>query len=161
MADFEQLVKNENALALVALSLSEYLKAPFILYLKGDLGAGKSTLVRHLLNAFGYTETVKSPSYSLIEPYFFNSFQIFHLDLYRLNDPEELEFIGLRDYCHDQSILLIEWPEKGGEAIPNADMICQISFTSDCHERSISWQSLTQTGEVCLHAIKSKFSHSS
>ncbi len=83
-----------------------------ILFLEGDLGSGKTTLTRFLLNALGWTGRVKSPTYTLIETYVFNAFKIYHLDLYRIHDPEELYFMGFGDLLQDKAIFLIEWPER-------------------------------------------------
>nr|VFK43813.1 MAG: tRNA threonylcarbamoyladenosine biosynthesis protein TsaE [Candidatus Kentron sp. TC]VFK44274.1 MAG: tRNA threonylcarbamoyladenosine biosynthesis protein TsaE [Candidatus Kentron sp. TC]VFK58479.1 MAG: tRNA threonylcarbamoyladenosine biosynthesis protein TsaE [Candidatus Kentron sp. TC] len=92
-----------------------------IIYLQGELGAGKTTLARGIARAFGITEPVKSPTYTLVESYRAPSLRIYHLDLYRLQDPEELEYIGIRDYFDEKALFLIEWPERGTSSIPSAD----------------------------------------
>lgn len=99
-----------------------------IVYLQGELGTGKTTLVRGLLRALGYAEAVRSPTYTLVEPYAVQDKQILHLDLYRLGDPEELEYIGLRDWLDGQTILLIEWPEHGGGVLPVADLQVELQY---------------------------------
>ncbi len=98
--------------------LASALPTPAIVYLQGDLGAGKTTLVRGLLRALGHVGAVKSPTYTLIEPYELAGRRILHCDLYRLTDPEELEFLGLRDELDDKSWWLIEWPECGYGWLP-------------------------------------------
>lgn len=98
-------------------------------YLHGDLGAGKSTLARGWLAGMGYAGRVKSPTYTLLEPYSLpNGRELAHLDLYRLADPEELEFLGLRELSDPEHWLLIEWPEKGAGHLPTADVDIRIAF---------------------------------
>nr|VFJ69012.1 MAG: tRNA threonylcarbamoyladenosine biosynthesis protein TsaE [Candidatus Kentron sp. FW] len=97
-----------------------------IIYLQGELGAGKTTMARGIVRAFGITEPVKSPTYTLVESYITPSICIYHLDLYRLQDPEELEYIGIRDYFDEKVLTLIEWPERGNSNIPPPDLIVSI-----------------------------------
>ena len=97
-----------------------------VVYLRGDLGAGKTTLVRGLLRAAGHGGPVRSPTYTLIEPYELSGCRVLHLDLYRLGDPEELEFIGLRDELGASCLILVEWPDRGRGAMPDADLVVQI-----------------------------------
>jgi len=110
----------------VGQKIAEQCKIPSIVYLQGDLGAGKTTLVQGISQFFDYKGVVSSPTYNLIHEYPTSNVAIAHLDLYRLNDAEELEMLGLSDLLHESSLLLIEWPEKGGDRLPKADYMIDI-----------------------------------
>ena len=109
-----------------------------LIFLQGDLGAGKTTLVRGFLRAAGYNGVVKSPTYTLVEEYTIGTRKIFHFDLYRVVDPEELEWIGIRDYFDQESICFIEWPDKGKGILPEPDSV--ITLTPHGEGRSLTME---------------------
>jgi tRNA threonylcarbamoyladenosine biosynthesis protein TsaE len=120
-------------------------------YLEGDLGAGKTTLTRGILRAYGYQGAVKSPTYTLIEPYELGDQRIYHLDLYRLGDPEELEFIGGRDVLDDDALCLVEWPSRGEGWLPMADL--RIHLTLADIGRLVTLEGLTPRGQQWLKKL--------
>ncbi|MCP5159086.1 MAG: tRNA (adenosine(37)-N6)-threonylcarbamoyltransferase complex ATPase subunit type 1 TsaE [Gammaproteobacteria bacterium] len=122
---------SETATEALGARLAAALTPGCILYLSGDLGAGKTTLVRGLLHALGHHGTVKSPTYTLVESYQTEQWRLFHWDLYRLADPEELEFLGMRDQLDGQAVLLIEWPERGRGELPAADLEITLSYAGE------------------------------
>lgn len=111
--------------------LSPALYKVSIVTLTGDLGAGKTTLVRGILRGRHYRGAVKSPTFTLVEPYELEAQFIYHFDLYRLNDPEELEFMGAREYLHGDGLCLIEWPEKGSGFLPEPDVTVTIKKSAE------------------------------
>lgn len=124
-----------------------------LVFLEGDLGAGKTTFCRGLMRGFGYRGAVKSPTYTLVETYEVsttpsnadnNDLTVCHFDLYRVADPEELEFMGMRDYLEGAHLCLMEWADKGAGFLPAADLVLSIVDIKD--GRQLTWQAGTEKG---------------
>lgn len=101
------------------------------IWLNGELGAGKTTFVRHFLHSLGYLGVVKSPTYTIVEPYDFGDYLIYHVDLYRLCEPDELYAMGFFEYYDPQSLLLIEWASRGGTLLPKANLVLDFYLEQD------------------------------
>jgi tRNA threonylcarbamoyladenosine biosynthesis protein TsaE len=110
-----------------------------VVWLQGDLGAGKTTLVRGWLRALGHAGAVKSPTYTIVEPYRFADTPVYHFDLYRLSDPEELEMIGGRDYFDENTLCLVEWPQRAGAALPKPALIVTLVPARDGREVTLNF----------------------
>ncbi len=117
-------------------------------HLQGELGAGKTTLARGILRAHGHRGAVKSPTYTLVEPYELGGVRVHHFDLYRLGDPEELEFIGGRDLMTADALCLIEWPERGEGWLPTPDLVVTLSL-ADMGRRA-DLEAFSDRGECVL-----------
>ena len=123
-----QILKDEAATVHAAAVLATQLRPGQVIYLHGDLGAGKTTLVRGILHALGHVGKVKSPTYTIVEPYNLAIASCYHFDLYRFQDPEEWEAAGFRDYFNASSICLVEWPERAEQVLPQADIEIQFDI---------------------------------
>jgi len=125
-----------------------------IIYLVGDLGAGKTTLTRGVMRGFGYEGAVKSPTYTIIEPYEFEKSKIYHFDLYRLAHAEEVEYLGAEEYFSPANLCLIEWPEKGLGSIPQADLV--IELTQRGIGRSLNCKNQSKKGLKIIERLTEK-----
>jgi len=116
-----------------------------MIYLNGDLGAGKTTFSRGLIRALGHDAAVKSPTYTLVEPYEHLSFPVYHFDLYRLADPEEVDFLGVDSYFEGVGLCLVEWPDRGRGALPPPDLV--LTLIEQGRGRSLQWRPASTVGE--------------
>lgn len=132
----------------LAAALSSTGQAGGVVFLRGDLGAGKTTLVRQLLRTLGVAGTIRSPTYTLMEPYRAEGRELLHMDLYRLNDPAELHNLGLVDYSPEATLWLVEWPEKGGDFLPKADISINLQVVGDARKADVSGLSEAGRGIV-------------
>lgn len=124
-------LSDEAATLAAGVALAKAMPAGVVVYLHGDLGAGKTTLMRGVLRGLGHQGKVKSPTYTLVEPYEFGAQRVYHFDLYRLKSPSELQELGMQDYADGQAVCWIEWPEKGQGYLPPADLECFLSYQGE------------------------------
>lgn len=127
MSELILTLKDEAATVALGEAFGKILSDGGVVYLEGDLGAGKTTLCRGVLQALGHSGAVKSPTYTLVEPYQLKGKNVYHFDLYRLGDPEELEYVGIRDYFLPGNLCLIEWPNRGEGILPAADITVKVA----------------------------------
>ncbi|MBK6758013.1 MAG: tRNA (adenosine(37)-N6)-threonylcarbamoyltransferase complex ATPase subunit type 1 TsaE [Moraxellaceae bacterium] len=147
----QYLIDDEQQQLAFGAKLAKAASQGMVIYLEGDLGAGKTTLTRGFLQGLGYKGNVKSPTYTLVENYEFESLMVYHFDLYRLQDPEELELLGIRDYFNAQSIVLVEWPSKGQPLLATPDLSIAIEVLAQ--GRAVGLTAHSAKGHVVLEAI--------
>ena len=150
---FESHLSDEVATVTMGNQIAAIIEQGAVIYLHGDLGAGKTTFTRGVVQGFGHAGKVKSPTYTLVEPYELERANVYHFDLYRLGDPEELEYMGIRDYFSADAICVVEWPEKGGEFIPVPDLNITLSYVGD--ERKIVINSASERGVAIVEKLNS------
>ncbi|WP_456267839.1 tRNA (adenosine(37)-N6)-threonylcarbamoyltransferase complex ATPase subunit type 1 TsaE [Kushneria sp. AK178] len=142
---------DETAQVAIGGRLAEALSWRGIVYLNGELGAGKTTLARGVLRALGHDGAVKSPTYTLVEPYDLEKGRVYHFDLYRLGDPEELEFLGAREMLTDEALTLVEWPVRGEGWLPAADVVMTLSLIQQ--GRRLVLEAGSEHGEQALQRL--------
>lgn len=142
---------DETATLALGEQIATVLQGGTSIWLLGDLGAGKTTLTRGILRGCGFSGRVKSPTYTLVEPYVISNLYLHHFDLYRFADPEEWEDAGFRELFHPDSICLIEWPQKAAGLLPVPDW--QISLAPEGDGRNVLIEAQTETGSRCLEQL--------
>ncbi|OGT58364.1 MAG: tRNA (adenosine(37)-N6)-threonylcarbamoyltransferase complex ATPase subunit type 1 TsaE [Gammaproteobacteria bacterium RIFCSPHIGHO2_12_FULL_42_10] len=144
----------ESKLLLLAAHLAQAIDERTIIFLSGPLGAGKTTFARGFLRGLGITERVKSPTYALVEPYECDGKMVMHFDLYRLQNRQEVENIGIRDDLAAAFICLVEWPERGEGILPVPDIVCELAEGTTMHLRCVRLEALTDCGRRVLGNIR-------
>jgi tRNA threonylcarbamoyladenosine biosynthesis protein TsaE len=142
---------DEAATEVAGKRLATALSEGGLVFLEGTLGAGKTCLARAIVRALGHQGSVKSPTYTLVEPYELATLNVYHFDLYRLVDPEELEFMGIRDYFAPGYLCLVEWPGRGTGVLPQADIT--LTLTSEGEGRRLQALAFSPLGQAALRAL--------
>ncbi len=152
--------KNEHKTELVgevatlefAAKFAELSLPPLMIHLQGDLGSGKTTFARGFINKLGHSGKVKSPTFTLVESYDLEAMRLYHFDLYRLNDPLELEYIGVRELVGEPDIVcLIEWPERGGAGLPSADLVIALEYQGE--SRIVDYRANSTRGQTIIDEL--------
>lgn len=141
---------NERQLSALAECLAPQLRGGGVVYLVGDLGAGKTTFARALLRRLGAGDRIKSPTYTLIENYAVDGLAVYHLDLYRIAEPGELEWLGLADLTSEPFLLVVEWPERAGGALPAADL--RVTLAHAGAARDVRFEATSERGRRWLRS---------
>jgi tRNA threonylcarbamoyladenosine biosynthesis protein TsaE len=153
MSEVEVRLADESATASLGAALAKALAMQgAVVYLQGELGTGKTTLARALLQALGHLGRVRSPTYTLVEPYEIGGRPVFHLDLYRLSAAEELEYLGLRDLDPERDLILVEWPERGQPGLPGPDIVIGLAY--DGESRQARLKGISPKGDTILSGIR-------
>jgi tRNA threonylcarbamoyladenosine biosynthesis protein TsaE len=150
--NFTQVLLDEAATLQAGHHFAPFIPVGFTVYLHGDLGAGKTTFVRGVLQGLGYQGKVKSPTYTLVESYSFTNKTLYHFDLYRFNGEEEWEEAGFRDYFNTRSICMIEWPEKAETVLPQADI--EVYLLHQTVGRTIQFQANTSIAQQVIQQFE-------
>ena len=135
-------------------ALAPCLQPGLVIALDGDLGAGKTALVRAVLRALGHAGPVKSPTYALVELYNVSSLCFYHFDFYRFNDPEEFVDAGLSDYFRDDAVCCVEWPDKAGSYLPPPDLVCRFAIAGE--GRTLRIDARSARGQACLTGLSTR-----
>ena len=151
MKELKILLSNEKNTLALGKNISAHLVEGALIFLKGDLGTGKTTLARGLIMGLGYSGSVKSPTYTLIEQYEFDVFTLNHFDLYRFTDSNEWSTSGFQEYINSYDVTLIEWPEKSAELLPKPDLEIELTYKNESRIAYIN--SFTEKGYKCLENL--------
>lgn len=149
--ELRTLLPDADATARAGARLAAGLEGGMLITLSGELGAGKTTLVRGMLRRLGWTGPVKSPSFTLLEHYLFSSLYFYHFDLYRFEDPEEWNRAGFSEYLRPNAVCVLEWPERAAGALPAGDLILRFEYADA--GRSLSLSATSAAGRACLDAF--------
>ena len=144
----------EAAMVALGADIAAAASPPLVIFLQGELGMGKTTLSRGFIQGLGHAGAVKSPTYTLVEPYELDGQPVYHFDLYRLGDPEELEFMGIRDYFTSRALCLLEWPERGLGVLPPADLV--ITIEADGLGRRLQLRAISAGGMAVTARLRDK-----
>lgn len=155
MSEVVLFLPDEDAMVALGKRIARVTQGSGLIFLEGDLGAGKTTLSRGIIRGLGHAGAVKSPTFTLVEPYEIGDVRAFHFDLYRLVDPEELEYMGIRDYFDEDALCLIEWPDKGTGFLPKPDLT--ITITPHKQGRQLKLLSQSARGESWCAALALEF----
>jgi len=145
------LIESDEQMQALGKRLANTCEGGGMIHLDGDLGTGKTTLVRGMLRGLGHEGAVKSPTFTIVEPYDVAGRSIYHFDLYRLSDPEELEYMGGRDYFAPDNLCLVEWPDKGGQMLPTADLRVKLDHAGT--SRDVTLSAGTEHGQNWLNGL--------
>ena len=151
MAQTRCYVADEAALLALAARCAPALAACRLVFLNGTLGAGKTTFARGILRALGHSGSVKTPTYTLVEPYEIAAKAVYHFDLYRLGEPEELEYMGVRDYLDEGALCLVEWPERARGMLGEPDISFDIQMLNQ--GREVLLRAHSSAGDACIRAL--------
>lgn len=149
-------VPDEPTMLRLGACIAQSCPSKALIYLEGELGVGKTTLVRGMLAGCGYTDRVKSPTYTLVEPYVLTHRTLYHFDLYRLKSPEELEQLGIRDFLAAMAVCIVEWPEQGMPFLPQPDLRCRITFSDS--GRNMEFTAFSALGQDIVQTVFREFS---
>ena len=155
--ELTRFLSDEAATLLFGAKLAKALTPGLAIYLDGDLGAGKTTLVRGVLRGLGYAGKVKSPTYTLVELYTVSSLYLYHFDFYRFADPSEWVDAGFREHFNPDTVCFVEWPEKAGEYLPLPDVRIALSVVDI--GRSLHLKAETEAGKKCLADLAKEIIH--
>ncbi len=150
---FEIEIEDETAMLRFGAQLADALEGRGAVLISGDLGAGKTTLCRGLLRQMGHEGSVKSPTFTLVEPYEIEGVCVYHFDLYRLGHPDELDYVGIDEYFSNETLCLVEWPEKAEGSLPSHDLELAIDVAGE--KRNIRIGSNSQHGTRICESLKS------
>jgi tRNA threonylcarbamoyladenosine biosynthesis protein TsaE len=145
-------IEDESATLALGAAVAAVLEPGIVLYLHGDLGAGKTTLMRGCLLALGCREKVKSPSYTLVELYSLSRLDFYHFDFYRFKSPEEWDATGFAEYFHAAAVCAVEWPEKAGARLPAPDLRIRLEFAAPGRRYEVT--AASRQGELCLSRLR-------